>query len=71
MTKEMHNKKKDTGFEFSKAMVDNTVMYLKEKEIMRNDLEAQLNELDAQLIDDMEDVVSKHTDEILDVLCKR
>ena len=63
--------KKDTGFEFSKAMVDNTVMYLKEKEIMRNDLEAQLNELDAQLIDDMEDVVSKHTDEILDVLRKR
>ena len=60
--------KQDTEFQFSKVMVDNTVNYLKEKEKMRNDLVAQLNYLEDQLIDDMEDVVSKHTDEILDLL---
>jgi hypothetical protein len=63
---EGNKQNKYTGFQFQKGIIENTVKYLKEKEKMRHDLEAQLIGTD-----DMEDVVSKHTDEILDFLRKR
>ena len=47
-------------------MIENTVKYLKEKEKMKEDLEAQLIEPE-----DIDDVVSRHTDEILEFLRKR
>ena len=61
-----HNQKEDTGFRFENGLIENTLKYLKEKEILRNDLEAQLIDTEG-----MEDVVSKHAEEILDFLRKR